>query len=184
MGRGNVCVHGPYEGLYFIDTDHFHVYREDDPYSDYPEVRLLGELDYEEQTGDQWIYDEIGSAEELDDIIECFLDDFLRRFPSFHRTTKETWIRNGPGGQYGEMSRRVLAENNLYYICAEDNEWSEAVELIQKEDVYDNHLLGLQAKHYQSYINGIRDALLDRLPSIGTYTGPWTSGTLKKEDVA
>lgn len=26
MGRGNVCVTGPYEGLYYIDNDHVHVY--------------------------------------------------------------------------------------------------------------------------------------------------------------
>ena len=31
MGRGNVCVAGPHEGLYYIDNDHFHVYRRDEP---------------------------------------------------------------------------------------------------------------------------------------------------------
>lgn len=46
MGRGNVCVNGPYEGLYYIDNDHIHVYRRDDPFSDEPETRLMGELDY------------------------------------------------------------------------------------------------------------------------------------------
>ena len=34
MGRGNVCVTGKYEGLYYIDNDHFHVYRRDEPDSD------------------------------------------------------------------------------------------------------------------------------------------------------
>ena len=28
MGRGNVCVFGEYEGLYYIDNDHIHVYRD------------------------------------------------------------------------------------------------------------------------------------------------------------
>ena len=27
MGRGNCCVFGSHEGLYFIDNDDFHVYR-------------------------------------------------------------------------------------------------------------------------------------------------------------
>ena len=27
MGRGNVCVTGPYEGLYYIDYDDVDVYR-------------------------------------------------------------------------------------------------------------------------------------------------------------
>lgn len=48
MGRGNVCVTGPHEGLYYIDNDHVHVYRRDDPFSDEPETRLMGELDYGE----------------------------------------------------------------------------------------------------------------------------------------
>lgn len=51
MGRGNVCVTGPHEGLYYIDNDHVHVYRRDDPFSDEPETRLMGELDYGELTG-------------------------------------------------------------------------------------------------------------------------------------
>ena len=46
MGRGNVSVSGPYEGLYYIDNDHIHAYRRDDLLSDEPETRLMGELDY------------------------------------------------------------------------------------------------------------------------------------------
>lgn len=30
MGRGNVCTFGKYEGLYYIDNDHIHVYRDID----------------------------------------------------------------------------------------------------------------------------------------------------------
>ena len=43
MGRGNVCVHGPCEGLYYIDTDDFQVYVSNEAE---PETKLLGELDY------------------------------------------------------------------------------------------------------------------------------------------
>lgn len=62
MGRGNVCVTGPYEGLYYIDNDHVHVYRRDDPFSDEPETRLMGELDYGELTGGDWLYDDWGTG--------------------------------------------------------------------------------------------------------------------------
>ena len=31
MGRGNVHVTGSCEGLYYIDNDHFHIYRRDIP---------------------------------------------------------------------------------------------------------------------------------------------------------
>ena len=45
MGRGNVCVTGSCEGLYYIDNDDFHVYRRADDLSEWPETRLMGELE-------------------------------------------------------------------------------------------------------------------------------------------
>ena len=66
MGRGNVCVNGEYEGLYYIDRDHTDVYRRSDPMSDEdPETRLMGDLDYAELTGGEWVYDEWGSESDL-----------------------------------------------------------------------------------------------------------------------
>ena len=61
MGRGNVCVTGAYEGLYYIDNDHFHVYRRDKPDSDDEfQTRLMGNLSHEELTSGEWLYDELG----------------------------------------------------------------------------------------------------------------------------
>ena len=36
---------------------------------------------------------------------------------------------------------------------------------------------------YQSYLDGIKKCLLNRLPSIGCYAGAWTSGFIKREDL-
>ena len=33
MGRGNVCVTGSYEGLFYIDNDDLRVYRRNDPHA-------------------------------------------------------------------------------------------------------------------------------------------------------
>ena len=44
----------------------------------------------------------------------------------------------------------TIMENSLFEIIIEDNEWSYAIKLIQKEDDWDNHLEGLQKKHYQN----------------------------------
>ena len=45
MGQGNVCVTGSCEGLYYIDNDHFHIYRRDVPgKSEECESKMLGEL--------------------------------------------------------------------------------------------------------------------------------------------
>lgn len=181
MGRGNVCVTGPYEGLFYIDNDDIHVYRRDDQYAEEPEVRLMRDLDYAELTGGEWLYDEWGTGEEQDDIEECFVDAFGRMFTSFTRVEPQRWAKNGP---YGDLSRRVIMENKLFLVALEDNEWSMAVELIQKEDPYDDSLCGLQKRHFERYLDGIKKCLLDRLPSIGTRTGAWTSGTIRREDIA
>ena len=94
MGRGNCCVFGSHEGLYFIDNDDFHVYRIIGASSeDCPESRLVRDLDYGELTGGMWIYDELATELEEADIVKCFTEDFLRMFPSFNRICPERWTR-------------------------------------------------------------------------------------------
>lgn len=66
MGKGNVGVAGAYEGLFYIDNEDFHVYRRNDDLDDWPETCLMGELDYAELTGGDWLYDE-----------ECALPGFV-----------------------------------------------------------------------------------------------------------
>ncbi len=181
MGRGNVCVTGKHEGLYYIDNDHFHVYRRDEPDSDDEfQTRLLRDLSYEELTGGEWHLDEWETEDEKDDILECFIESFTMMFRSFERPAKETWLTE-PG--FGGRSRRVLLESKLFNIALENNEWSLAVELLQKEDPYDDHLSGLQGRHYMKYLDGIKRCLLEFLPSIGTYGGPWTSGRITREEL-
>ncbi len=175
MGRGNVCTLGKYEGLSYIDNDHIHVYRDSEDMGDCPETRLMGELDYEELTGCRWLYDEEGSMNEEDDILECFMDEFARMFPSFKRVEPERWL---------DRSRRAILESGLFYIAVEDNEWSLAVELIQKEEPWgDVWMENLQKRLYEKYLEGMKKALLMRLPSIGTRHGAWMSGTIKREEV-
>lgn len=176
MGRGNVCVTVAYEGLYYIDNDDFHVYRRDDPHSDDEfESRLLKDLSYQELTGGEWYYCESDTAEEEDSILECFVEGFTKLFPTF-RQPEPAELRLKDDG-------RVLLESKLFYIALEDNEWSLAVELLQKEDPYDDHLSGLQGRHYLKYLDGMKRCLLERLPSIGTYAGAWMSGTITREEV-
>ena len=133
MGRGNVSVSEPYEGLYYIDYDDFYMYSREDPVSGESETRLKRDLSYADLIGSEWVYDELNTAEEERDILDWFTSSFTRLFPSFQRPVEELWIRNGPWGDY---SRKVILENKLYYIAIEDNEWSLAVELLQKEAPY------------------------------------------------
>lgn len=176
MGRGNVCTLGKYEGLYYIDNDLIHVYRDSEDMGDGPETRLMGDLDYEELTGCRWLYDEEGSMNEEDDILECFMDEFSRMFPSFKRVEPERWL---------DRSRRAILESKLFFVAVEDNEWSLAVELIQKEEPWgDIWMANLQKRLYEKYLEGMKKALLTRVPSIYSYGGAWTPGKrITREEV-
>lgn len=182
MGRGNVCVTGSCEGLYYIDNDHFHVYYRDKPGAEEPETRLRGDLDYGELTGGEWLYDEEGTMNEQEDIEECFMRDFTKMFPSFRRQVNELWL--GKHGPFDAKNRRVILWSNLFYICVEDNEWSLAVELVQKVEPWGRPWMEtLQCRLYEKYLDGMKRCLLERLPSIGTRKGAWMSGTITREEV-
>lgn len=175
MGRGNCCTSGKYEGLWYIDNGDVHVYRRGDPWAEEPETRLMRELDYEELTGGEWYYDMEGTMTEQEDIEECFVEDFTRMFPSFERAGSDQWLKH---------DRRVLLESKLFYICIEDNEWSLAVELIQKEEPYGAIWMeNLQGRLYEKYLEGMKLCLLMRLPSICYRKCAWTAGTINREDV-
>ena len=180
MGRGNVRVTGLYEGLYYIDNDYYQVFRRTDTFADDEEgmYRLLSDLSTDELNSDDWVYDAESSSCELDFILEGFIDFFCQKYASFTRPQKDTWLA------YPHHGKRVILESNLFYICAEDNEWSTAIELIQKDSPYDDHLVGLQKTHFAKYLDGMKEALLNSLPCIGFYTGPWTHGVLTRGETA
>lgn len=177
MGRGNVCVTGPYEGLFYIDNDDLRVYRRNDPYAREEETCLQSELSPDDVAGDEWLLDEIGSSYEEEDVLECFCAELRKLCPSFQpAANSNVWLGN---------ERRVILENELFYICVEDNEWSLAVELVQKDGYSDCEsawMAGLQKRRYREYLDSMKKALLARLPSIGIRTGAWTSGTITREE--
>ena len=179
MGRGNVCTYRPYEGLYYIDNDDFHVYRKDDPISDEPEGRLLRDLDMADLQSGTWHLDDIATDDEWDDIMECFVDDFTRLFHAFSdaREPRGRWIRDNQ--LYTDV--KIVMESKLFYIGVKDNVWSMAVMLIQKDPPWGYCIDGLQGRHYQRYLEGMKECLLNRLDELGTYAGAWTSGTVRKE---
>jgi hypothetical protein len=109
--------------------------------------------------------------EEWENSLEQFISDFTRRFKSFSRCDK--WI----GGD-----NRAILENGLFYIAIADNEWSIAIKLIQKEqEYYDGNLENLQAKHYKTYLDGMKECLFNQFEELGIYTGPWTSGRIRRQ---
>lgn len=170
MGRGNVCVFRECEGLFYIDNDHLHEYRRVGEDGDEVEYRLMGDLSYEELTSGDWQFDEWQSHRNWEDAKQNLICAIKAKFPRFVRCDR--WIGN---------DRYALLENNLFYIAVADNEWSQAVMLIQKDHwCYD--FSGLQKQHYQRYLDGIRDCLFEQFDTLGTYGGAWTSGKISKAD--
>ena len=70
-------------------------------------------------------------------------------------------------------------QNKLFYIAVEDNEWSLAVMLVQKTNYYSS-VAAMQKRHYQFYLNSIRDFLFEQFETLYTYAGPWTSGKIQR----
>lgn len=170
---------GRYEGLFYIENALYEVMKRNEPYVDEPEIRLRDELDYDELSNGSWYEDEWSSEEELDDIEECFMESFTKMFPSFCRVEPQKWLRNGP---YGDITRRAILESRLFYVCLENNVWSMAIELVQKEEPYGEPWMeNLQRRLYEKYLDGMKKCLLDRLPRIGTYGGAWTHGLIRRE---
>ena len=104
MGRGNVCVTGPYEGLFYIDNDDLHEYRREDEGTDELESRLMGDLSYEELASGDWKFDEWQSNLNWEDAKRNLIHALMAKFPSLRECN--TWI---------EHDRFALLENNLFY---------------------------------------------------------------------
>lgn len=170
MGKGNVCVHGEYEGLYYIDHDDTDFYMAIT--GDHSgEVRLLGEIEYSDFHN--WEFDAEESCFYMAEIVDAFCFSMSKKFPSFHRPSETEWMDE----------ELILLENELFAVTMADNEWSTAILLRQKEHWYQD-LSGLQKRHYQRYLNGIRDTLFEQFDTLGVYGGAWTSGRICKTDFA
>lgn len=171
MGRGNVCVTGDYEGLYYVDNDYIHSYYRVGCDPDEEESALLGELDYSDLSSGDWVFDEWETNANYKWFLEWFQSSFMKKFASFSECDK--WIGH-------RRETHAILENRLFYIAVEDNQWSTAVMLLEKEDPLDASFEGLKSKHYSRYLNGIKNALFEQFEKLGTYGGAWTSGTIKK----
>lgn len=170
MGRGNVCVTGDYEGLYYVDNDYIHSYRRVGCDPEEENSRLLGELDYSDLSGGDWVFDEWETNANYEWFLEWFQSSFMKRYRSFSKC--DEWVG------WRRESHAIL-ENDLFYIAVEDNQWSTAVMLLEKDHPYLSYD-GLKAKHHLNYLHGIRECLFEQFDTLGIYGGAWTSGTIRK----
>lgn len=171
MGRGNVCVTGKNECLYYIDNNDFYTYYRDGDPCDY---RLGREMSLEDHQSGEWKFSDLSTEMELDEIIEDFAYDFRQKFPSFEDVYSEGKYHADGYGCWRE-SHRIILENRLFMVCMIDNEWSMAVELLQKEAPYGYSYDGLQARHFDKLQAGLLDCLLNQLDTVYVRNGAWMS---------
>lgn len=169
MGRGNACVNRDYEGLFYIDNDDLEIWQR------YIEDEDVWEIAYRRDIGDEnlmngWTYASEETKMAFDNMVYWLRLGVMERFPSFYEC--DEWVSH---------DEHAVLENNLFYIVLEDSGWSFAVKLIRKDGYYLD-LTGLQKKHYQQYLDGIRDVLFEHYDTLGVYRGAWTHGRISKKD--
>jgi hypothetical protein len=104
------------------------------------------------------------------EVFETFLENVAEEI--MERTSMKSVCK------YIGRDTKVILENNLFQIGITDNEWSIAFMILQKEDA----VTAFQKSHIKKYENILRDVLFGYVPTLGIYTGPWTSGRIKRED--
>lgn len=165
MGRSNCSVDGKYEYLFYVDNEYLDYYLPKNNCDQGAcERRLLCDISASEYQ--DWNYDEICSELNRDEFERNLVEDMTEWYSSFEPC--DEWI---------SRTIRAILENGLFLIALEDNEWSIAVELLQKEDAPE----GFQKAHFAEYVNAIKLSLLRRFDRIGVYAWPWTSGFISRE---
>lgn len=151
MGRGNVCVHNEYEGLYYIDWDNF-------------------SKEYEDSNGNI-IEDDDFQRSELENALEEFCFDFKEKYPSFYDS--EGWIDHS--------QKILLENSLFYIVVEDNESSVAIELLQKEQDYYKKgNIVGLQAGLYKKYLEGMKQCLFNQFDELGIYCGPWTSGIIYK----
>jgi hypothetical protein len=178
MGRGNICTHEEFEGLYYLDNERFSVYRKSDRYEleddfDYDEeLKMEYELREEDisynfdGSGADYMYDALETQLEWDDMIESMREAISEKFPEFSETDR-----------WRESNKHVILESDLFDIAVADNEWSAAWMLLQSEDLWDTEEEKEEMREKSgAYLDAIKNALLELYGECFEYGGAWTCG--------
>lgn len=153
MGRGNVCVFGEYEGLYYVDWDNF-------------------SNQYEDEFGNV-IIDYDFQKEQWEDSLFQFVCDFKKKYKSFSDCNQ--WI--------SRTEKAVLENSLFYIVVEDNEWNIAVKLIQKEQGYYDRgNIENLQAKHYKNYLEGIKECLFNQFEELGIYGGPWTSGRIKKYD--
>jgi len=170
MGRGNVATHNECEGLYYLDRDFLDAYVHVDNYDMEPKTaRQLDkeniEYNYDGSSCD-WKYSHMESDDNWRNMIKVMQNSIGKRFPSFYATD-----------EWRDRDAHVILENGLFQIAVVDNEWSAAWCLLERTDVDDTGAnRTFMRRHYDTYLETIKQTLLDGWGEAIGYGGAWVHG--------
>lgn len=133
-------------------------------------------IDYDGYLWDDEEHDEYERDYDLlEDDVDAIMVSIRKRFPSFYPAVME----HGDG-YWGEKFR---LENSFFRIGTADNEWSEAVFIQMREDLWPEEE-NLARRHFPRYCEGIKKIMLETLGTIYLRNGPWMSSKLTLEVAA
>jgi hypothetical protein len=107
-------------------------------------------------------------------MIDYMSEYITDRFKSFERVDKSVWHRRG---------LHIVLENRLFQIAVTDNEWSAAWMLIERDDIDDvGGNRNIMRRHYRTYLNCIKNALIDGFGEAIGYGGAWICGAVYRKE--
>ena len=108
MGKGNVCVFGKFEGLYYVDRDYIDFYVPIDGEAD--DGKFLGELSMSEFP--DYEYDEFLSGIYYDDFIQNFTSMMEKKFNSTKKVARNT------KSKYQFLRNKRTGISRFFFIAA------------------------------------------------------------------
>lgn len=151
MGRGNTCVSGEYEGLYYVDWDNF---------------------SKEYETSDGEVVESYDfQRSEWENSLEEFIFDFTKKYKSF--STCEEFI--------GRSETAVLENRLFYIVIEDNEWSMVIKLVQKEQGYYSNgNMNNLQSRLYKIYLEGMKECLFNQFEELGIYGGAWTHGTIKR----
>ncbi len=156
------------ESLNYIDADIINQFttKQPDENGEYY-TKSLSQISNDEL--DNYEYDIDVSRMMYDDMIEYFSSHYCTKFKSFCDSTRQGKYKGHP-----KIQGIIICENDLFYITCVDDDTQFAFSLIEKESLYE--VSDLRKKHFQEYLDGIRETLVYLCGECYGYDGLWTRG--------
>lgn len=155
MGRGNACVHGEFEGLYYVYWDNFS--------SEFEDFHGNIIVDYDLQ------------REEWENSLSIFIKDFKSKYKTFEEC--DEWMNS--------TEHAILESPLFYIVEEDDENKIALKLIQKEQDDYSRgNIANLQGRFYKSYLKGMEQCLFNQFNELGIYGGPWTSGRIYKNQAS